>query len=128
MIVNGIRTEIPTFQNTENFIELLIRRGVLAQSELVASVLDGHPMAMSPRTLQRHFINTSGITVNYWQQIQRAQRAMISLERGVSPHQTAAEAGYFDQAHMTKVLKQMMGQTPGEIIRDGAQTTKYLVV
>jgi AraC-like DNA-binding protein len=73
---------------------------------------------MSPRTLQRHFLKTTGMTHNYWQQIQRAQKAASGLQLGKSVAQVAFEAGYVDQSHMTRWLKQIVGRTPGEIARD----------
>jgi hypothetical protein len=128
VMIDGSVVELPSFHNAEMFVEVLVRKGILEQDELVASVLQGRPKAMSLRTLQRHFVQASGITANVWQRIQQAQRAVALLQHGMSPYWVAAEVGYFDQAHMTKILKLTMGQTPGEIIRDGANTTKPLIV
>jgi methylphosphotriester-DNA--protein-cysteine methyltransferase len=40
---------------------------------------------------------------------------MTLLQRGVSIHDTVHEAGYFDQPHLTRSLKRLLGQTPAEI-------------
>jgi hypothetical protein len=39
------------------------------------------------------------------------------LKQGVSILDTVYQAGYFDQAHLTRSLKYLIGQTPGQIIR-----------
>jgi AraC-like DNA-binding protein len=112
------RIELPTFENADDFVAELLKREQLAVNAAVAAVLAGHAPAMSPRTLQRHFLKTTGMTHNYWQQIQRAQQAVSSLKRGKSLAQVAFESGYVDQAHMTRWLKQIVGRTPGVIARE----------
>jgi methylphosphotriester-DNA--protein-cysteine methyltransferase len=39
------------------------------------------------------------------------------LQQGVSILDTVDQAGYFDQPHLTRALKHLMGQTPAQIIR-----------
>jgi transcriptional regulator GlxA family with amidase domain len=110
--------ELPTFENADDFVAALVKREQLVVNSAVAAVLAGRSPAMSPRTLQRHFLKTTGMTHNYWQQIQRAQKAASGLQLGKSLAQVAFEAGYVDQSHMTRWLKQIVGRTPGEIARD----------
>lgn len=111
------RLELPTFENADDFVALLARRGYIEQNRAVDAVLQGDVPPMSLRTLQRHFLKTTGITQNYWQQIQRAQRAAAALHTGKSLAQVAVEAGYVDQSHMTRWLKHIIGRTPSEISR-----------
>lgn len=124
--IDGSTIELPNFENVEVFIEKLLRMGILSQDKEVASALDGNPQATSLRTLQRHFFFTTGVTQRSLQQIARAQQAVSLIQQGRPLHWAAAEAGYFDQAQMTRFLKQIMGQTPGEIRSKGANTTKDL--
>jgi methylphosphotriester-DNA--protein-cysteine methyltransferase len=49
--------------------------------------------------------------------MQRAQHAQALLQQGVSILDTVDEAGYFDQPHLTRSLKQFIGYTPAQIIR-----------
>jgi AraC-like DNA-binding protein len=49
-------------------------------------------------------------------QIERARRAAILLQEGISILDTAYELGYFDHAHLTKSLKHFIGQTPTQLI------------
>jgi methylphosphotriester-DNA--protein-cysteine methyltransferase len=52
------------------------------------------------------------------------------LQQGKSILDTVHEAGYFDQAHMTKALKYFMGQTPTQILRigDDAEQTSFNLI
>ncbi|BBL58904.1 hypothetical protein MKFW12EY_25170 [Methylomonas koyamae] len=54
-------------------------------------------------------------------QIARARHATNLLKRGVPILQVAYDAGYYDQAHLTRSLKYFIGQTPAEITRGEEQ-------
>ena len=54
-------------------------------------------------------------------QIERARRAVARLRGGVSIADVAQDAGYFDQAHLTRSLKRFIGQTPMQIVRSQEQ-------
>lgn len=45
----------------------------------------------------------------------RARRAKELLAEGCPPAEAAHEAGFFDQSHLTRVLRELDGRTPGEI-------------
>lgn len=107
--------EIPTFDTVDAFVEKLVRTSIVEDNRLVASVVSGHPMAMSERTLQRHFLKTTGLTYKAFTQIERAQRAMALLQQGRPAADVAFALGYSDQPHLIRSLKAIMGQTPGQI-------------
>jgi AraC-like DNA-binding protein len=86
----------------------------------VASVLEGAPKAMSERTMQRHFLKTTGLTYKSFTLIERAQKAAELLRLGRPALDVAFALGYADQAHMINSLKAIMGQTPGQIARGAA--------
>ena len=65
------------------------------------------------------------MTHSTFRQIERARHATNLLKQGVSILDTVHEAGYFDQAHLTRSLKYLIGQTPAEIIR-GEQQLSFL--
>ncbi len=109
--------EVPTFENAEGLVERLARRGMLVRDELVASVVEGHPRAIHPRSMQRHFLQALGMTPKQFEQIQRARRAVDLLRTGMVPAEVAWAAGYSDQPHLTRSLKTLMGSTPGAIVR-----------
>jgi methylphosphotriester-DNA--protein-cysteine methyltransferase len=50
-------------------------------------------------------------------QAERARRAEALLRQGVSILDTVFEAGYYDQPHLTRSLKQFIGHTPGQIVQ-----------
>lgn len=52
----------------------------------------------------------------------RAEHARRLLEEGRPPAEVAHEAGYADQAHLTRDLRDRLGQTPGEIRKRGASS------
>jgi AraC-like DNA-binding protein len=60
-------------------------------------------------------MNTTGLSPYFFHQIQRAQHATQLLQQGTPIAQVAIEAGYTDQAHMTKAVKALMGLTPAQI-------------
>ncbi len=74
--------EIPTFETVDRFVAKLVGNGIVEDNSLVASVVSGHPMAMSERTMQRHFLRTTGLTYKAFTQIERAQKALDLLQQG----------------------------------------------
>jgi hypothetical protein len=115
--LEGDELEVPDFENAEGLVQRLSRLGQLAQDEIVTGVVSGSPRAISPRSVQRHFIHALGVTAKGLEQIQRANQAVQRLEQGGSAVEVALALGYSDQAHMTRSLKRIMGRTPGEILR-----------
>lgn len=109
--------EIPTFENADVFVDRLVRDGIVENNDIVASVVEGHPKAMSERTMQRHFLRTTGLTYKSFTLIERAQKAMSLLLMGRQAADVAFALGYTDQAHMINSLRAIMGQTPGQIAR-----------
>ncbi|WP_108461918.1 helix-turn-helix domain-containing protein [Devosia naphthalenivorans] len=107
--------EIPSFDNVDGFVAKLLRNSIVGDNRLVASIVSGHPMAMSERTLQRHFLKTTGVTYKTFTQIERAQKAMTLLQQGRPAADVAFALGYADQPHMIRSLKAIMGQTPGQV-------------
>ncbi len=112
--------EIPTFESADVFVEHLIRDGIVGNNELVASVVEGHPMAATERTLQRHFLRTTGLTYKHFTLVQRAQKAVTLLQLGRPAVEVALALGFSDQAHMINSLKAIMGKTPSQIARAAA--------
>jgi AraC-like DNA-binding protein len=46
--------------------------------------------------------------------------------RGVPIVDAAHEAGYFDQPHLTRSFKRLIGQTPSNVRQDGSQQLSFL--
>lgn len=107
--------EFPTFENAESFINRLVHEDLLVQDPLIEVVLREQPSFISRRTIQRRFLQATGLTYGTVLQIQRARHATNLLKQSVSILNTVQQAGYADQSHLTRALKHFMGQTPGQI-------------
>jgi hypothetical protein len=114
---DGSAFEIPNFDNAEVFVDRLVRRGLLTRDAAVAAALQGDDDALTTRTTQRRFLHATGMSHTTLRQIHRARHATILLQEGLTPTDVAAEAGYFDQAHLTRNLRRLIGLTPGSIAR-----------
>jgi AraC-like DNA-binding protein len=115
--LNGSAWEYPTFENADVFAARLAQRGIITRDPTVDDVLHGQRGAQSLRSDQRRFLRTTGLTHRAVRQIERARYATSLLRQGVSILDTVHDAGYFDQAHLTRSLKHLIGRTPAEISR-----------
>ncbi|MEO8611423.1 MAG: helix-turn-helix domain-containing protein [Chloroflexota bacterium] len=109
--------EFPTYENVETFIERLVRDDTLSFDPVVGAALQGHTQDIPSRTLRHRFLRATGLTQKHIHQVERARQAAALLEQGVSILDTVYEVGYFDQPHLTRSLKQWIGQTPAQILR-----------
>jgi hypothetical protein len=120
--LHGSRWEIPTPENTDVFVDRLVRQGLVVRDAVVAESLQEDVDGVSTRTLQRRVARATGLTRRTIRQIARAERAVEALGRGVSPPDAAVQLGYADQAHLTRSLQRFIGQTPTQVVnssRDG---------
>ena len=115
--LNGSAWEYPDFENAETFVNRLVHDGLIVVDLPVDVALRGQRQELSARSAQRHFLQATGMTHITIRQIERARHATNLLKQGVSILDTVQEAGYFDQAHLTRSLKYLIGQTPAQIIR-----------
>ncbi|MDT5244347.1 MAG: hypothetical protein QOD36_1723 [Mycobacterium sp.] len=117
----GSRWPLPDLDNAERYVDALARRGVIARDDVVEAAMRGDRQRLTSRSVQRHFRRTTGMTHGQFRQIQRARHAANLLRDGAPILDTVHEAGYFDQAHLTRSLKILIGETPASIIRRDAQ-------
>jgi AraC-like DNA-binding protein len=111
--------QFPNFENVDIFVNRLLRKELLSHDQLVDDVLHGKTRDISLRSIQRRFLHVTGLTYKTIQQVERARKAVELLQSGVPILDTTYQAGYFDQAHLTRSLKVLYGQTPGEIVKPG---------
>ena len=111
----GSSWELPDYDNADTFVDRLVRKGLLARDPVVDAALQGHLKDRSLSTIQRRFLRTTGLTQSAVHQIERARYATHLLQQGVSILDTVEQAGYFDQPHLTRSLKRLIGQTPAQI-------------
>jgi hypothetical protein len=107
--LNGSAWQFPDYENADTFIDRLMRQAVLAQDPVISAALQDELPAIPSRA--------TGLRQNTIRQMQRAQQARALLQEGVSILDTVEEAGYFDQPHLTRSLKQFIGYTPAQIVR-----------
>ena len=113
----GSAWQLPDYNNADTFVDWLVRHGLLAREPVVEAVLQGHLQEEDRdlRTIQRRFRRSTGLTQSAARQIERARYATHLLQQGTSIPDTVFEAGYFDQPHLTRSLKFLIGQTPAQI-------------
>jgi AraC-like DNA-binding protein len=115
----GSAWQFPDYNNADTFVDWLVRRGLLIREGVVREALQGHLNDISQRSVQRRFLQATGVTQSMVRQIERARYATFLLQQGVSILDTTVEAGYFDQPYLTRSLKYFIGQTPAQIMRPG---------
>lgn len=67
----------------------------------------------SPWRLNRVFAHTVGMPPHEYQTMQRVRLVTACIRSGMGLAESADEAGFFDQSHMTRCFGKFMGMTPG---------------
>jgi hypothetical protein len=112
--------ELPGPENADVFVDRLVRAGLLGHDRVASAVLRGGINDLSTRSVQRRVSRATGLTQGVIRQIRRAEGAVELLSAGVPACDAARQAGYADQAHLTRSLKRFVGQTPAEIASSAA--------
>jgi AraC-like DNA-binding protein len=114
--LKGSAWQFPDYENAETFVDRLVREEVLIRDPVVTAVLDGYPQERPSRTVRHRFLRATGLTQKSYHQFERARRAAAPTARRFNPC-AVSEAGYFDQPHLTRSLKQWIGHTPAQVMR-----------
>lgn len=114
--ISGRRVPVPSFEDLEAFVEELLRLDVLRSDDDVRRALAGDDVGYSERHWQRRVRDSTGITRKQIAQLARAREAYALLQRGVTPAECAVTCGYADQAHLTRSLRLLHGETPARIL------------
>jgi len=120
-VLGGSRWQQADFDNAEAFVGQLARCGFIMYDDTVAAILRGRGQPLTQRSVQRHFRRTTGLSPGMFQRIERARHATNLLRTGMPILEVVHEAGYFDQAHLTRSLRGLIGQTPAGVQRGGTQ-------
>jgi hypothetical protein len=123
--LEGSAWQVPDYENADTFVAWLVSAGQLVIDPAVPAALRGELTDASLRTVQRRFLHATGVTRGAARQIERARYATLLLKRGDSIADVTYEAGYFDQPHLTRSLKRLIGQTPAEL-RDGSEELSFM--
>ena len=72
---------------------------------------------ITPRSLERHFLDETGITAREFLQIFRINRAIRMLAEILDANLAALSylSGYFDQSHFIRDIRKITGISPGEL-------------
>ena len=111
------RWTFPEPDDAEAFVTRLVKAGLVGCDRAVQAALEGETRELSPRTAQRRMLRAAGMTYTLARQIERARRATTLLKGDVAIVEVAHEAGYFDQAHLTRSMRRLIGQTPAMVAR-----------
>lgn len=115
--LNDTAWPYPDFEDADLFVDRLVRDGLLASDPLVSAVLQDERPVMPARTVRHRFLRATGLTHGHIRQMERARQARALLEQGFPILDVVEEAGYFDQPHLTRSLRQFIGYTPAQILR-----------
>jgi AraC-like DNA-binding protein len=115
--LNDSAWDYPDFENAEIFVRRLAKSGLIAHEAAVDAAQNGDSPISSLRTTQRRFLRSTGITHATFRKIERARYATNLLKDGAAILDVVQSAGYFDQAHLTRSLKYLTGQTPAQVGR-----------
>ncbi len=113
----GSTWQLPDYDNADTFVDWLVQKDLLARDPVIDAALQGCLRDRDLRTIQRRFLRATGLTQSAIRQIERARHATHLLQQGVSILDTVEQAGYFDQPHLTRSLKNLIGQTPAQILQ-----------
>ena len=113
--LNSAAWELPDYENADTFINRLMREGVLQRDPIVSAALRDEPLDVPARTVRHRFLRSTGLTQSHIRQVQRARHAAALLQQGRSILDTVYEAGYYDQPHLTRSLRQFIGFTPAQL-------------
>lgn len=89
-----------------------------AQPALLMETLAGE-QHVSRRQLERDFGHWIGTSPRHLARVARLQAVSRQAQRGASLADIAADVGFADQAHMSRVVQQLTGLTPRRFVRAG---------
>jgi hypothetical protein len=117
-VLRGEEWELPGFDTAEDFVNRLVRGGVLVRDPLVADVVAGDDAPrLSTRSVQRRVVTATGLTQGAIRQIDRARQAAVLLGEGVAPLDVVHRLGYYDQPHLSRSLTRFLGRTATQLQR-----------
>ena len=125
--LDGSAWQIPDFETADVFVDRLVRAGLLVRDPMVECALTGQPLALSPRSIQRRVRRATGLTRAAIRGIARADEAAELLSGGRSINDVVALLEFADQAHLTRALRRMLGETPAQLARRASATEDAFV-
>jgi AraC-like DNA-binding protein len=94
---------------------LVLALNALADSDIPLPML-AVEVGLSPQRLRALARQQLGMPLARWRVWTRLRRAAEALQRGQSLADAAAAAGFADQAHLSRQMREMMGLTPAALL------------
>jgi hypothetical protein len=121
ILLDGRAWEMPAPHNVDVFIDRLESAGLLVLDRLVEELWhDGADGSIPHRTAQSRFVRAVGLSRRKLRTIERGRHAARLLRAGTPIADVVVGAGYYDQPHLTRSLRQLIGYTPAELARGAA--------
>jgi methylphosphotriester-DNA--protein-cysteine methyltransferase len=108
---------MPTPDNLDVFVARLQRADLLVFDPMVAELVHADDATVPERTAQSRFRRAVGVSRRTMRVIERARFAAERLRAGVPIPSVVEAAGYYDQPHLTRSIKRLIGYTPAELAR-----------
>lgn len=120
MLLGGMTWEIPTPDNVDVFTDRLKRAGLLTFDPLVEELQHvGQVRGVAERTAQDRFVRAVGLSRRTLRLIERTRHAARLIRMGVPIVDVVSESGFYDQPHLTRSVRRLIGHTPVELARGG---------
>lgn len=113
--LHGSSIAFPSFDTVETFAEHLAAMNLLSRNIPLEHVLQQQPSHGNIRTMQRHCLATTGLTMSHIRQIKRAELARDLLTTEYPLTRVAYDVGYSNPGHMTNAFKYFFGRTPSAL-------------
>lgn len=114
--IGGCHYPVPGWEELEPFVARLVAEGVMVADADIRRALGGDDRGLSRRSWQRRFSSVTGLRRKEIERLDRCRRAYRLLSEGVRPSEVAVSVGYADQAHLTRELRRIRGETPARIL------------
>jgi AraC-like DNA-binding protein len=102
-------------------VDPLDRAAALAMARPETRVAElGTSLGVSERQLRRRFLDAVGYGPKTLARVLRFQRFLQLSGAGADLARLALDAGYADQAHLTREARRLSGRTPAELVASGA--------
>ncbi len=114
-VLAGEEWELPGYDSAEQFVDKLVRAGVLVRDPLVEEVVWGGLARVGSRSVQRRVGKATGLTQSAIRQIDRAREAAILIQAGIPALDVVHRLGYYDQPHLARALRRFIGRTATQL-------------
>jgi hypothetical protein len=109
---------VPEQRPVDTFVESAVRALAGNPGRAVRNIVPVVPGALGERQVLRRFREAVGYGPKTLQRVLRLQRLLVLSAEGESPLRSLAlDAGYADQPHMTREVRELSGETPLALLR-----------